>query len=70
MASTVSHETPGWDRHHTVPPKGPDTVLNTSLTALLIAASAFSALAAVYLLSTDPSRRRRAWQLLRLLLRR
>jgi hypothetical protein len=45
-------------------------MINTSLTVLLLPSGTFVALAAVYLLSRDPSRRRRAWQLLRLLLRR
>jgi hypothetical protein len=38
--------------------------------AVMLTAAAMAILAAVYLWSKDPSRRRRAWQLLTLLLRR
>lgn len=37
---------------------------------VILAAVGFTALAAVYLWSEDPARRRRAWQLLKLLLSR
>jgi hypothetical protein len=45
-------------------------MIETPFLALLLTTGAFATLAAVFLLSKDPSRRRRAWQLLRLLLRR
>jgi len=37
---------------------------------VMVTAAAIATLAAVYLWSKDPARRRRAWQLLQLLLRR
>lgn len=38
--------------------------------AVMVTAAGIAVLAAIYLWSKDPGRRRRAWQLLKLLLRR
>jgi hypothetical protein len=50
--------------------RDPPPMMSDPNLAVMVTATGIAILAAVYLWSKDPGRRRRAWQLLRLLLRR
>ena len=50
--------------------EGPTTMMYDLTLSVAVSTSGIAALSAMYLMSKDPERRRRAWRLLKLLLRR